>query len=267
MNYLFPPSKTTNLKNDITNFQQRFDETFSEAWDHFKDLLRKFPHHGFSELYQIDTFYIALTQSDQDSLNAAASGNLLNRTPRDALTIIENKSKVRTSRNKPIVSKASATSSTLAYLPEITALTGAVKAMLLQNKTPSPAPVKVIEEIYVTCGGPHPYYECLATEGNTFNASAATGTYNQGGPGYRPQGETNYCVSNQMRPPDFPQPNMQNNQNQYNQNQRYNRNQGNNFNQGNQNYQAPFNQTQVGPSNDFSNYIKTNDVNMRAMQN
>ncbi|GJU92028.1 reverse transcriptase domain-containing protein [Tanacetum coccineum] len=184
MNYFFPPSKTTNLKNDITNFQQRFDETFSEAWDRFKDLL-------------------------------PADGNLLNRTPRDALTIIENKSKVCTSRNKPVVSKISATtsSSTPAYLPEIIALTDAVKAMLLQNKTPSPAPVKVKEEICVTRGGPHPYYECLASYGNTFNASVAIGTYNQGGPGYRPQGETNYRDRNQMRPPGFPQPNMQNNQN------------------------------------------------------
>ncbi|GJV36587.1 hypothetical protein Tco_1409064 [Tanacetum coccineum] len=86
-------------------------------------------------------------------------------------------------------------------------------AMLLQNKTSSPAPVKSIEETYFVCGGPHPYYKCLATDGNTFNASAATRTYNQGGHGYRPQGETNYHASNQMRPPGFPQLNMQNNQN------------------------------------------------------
>ncbi|GJZ49975.1 reverse transcriptase domain-containing protein [Tanacetum coccineum] len=75
VNYFFPPSKTTNLKNDITSFQQKFDETFSEAWDRFKDLLRKCPHHGFLELHQIDTFYNALTQSDQNSLNAAAGGS------------------------------------------------------------------------------------------------------------------------------------------------------------------------------------------------
>nr|GEZ43201.1 reverse transcriptase domain-containing protein [Tanacetum cinerariifolium] len=174
LNYFFPPSKTTNLKNDIMNFQQIFDETFSEAWDRFKDLLRKCPNHGFLELHQLDTFYNALTQSDQDSLNAATGGNILNRTPRDALTIIENKSKVCTSRNKSVVSKASATtSSTLAYLPEITALPDAVKAMLLQNKTPSPAAIKAIEKIYVTCRGLHPYYECLATDSNTFNASTA----------------------------------------------------------------------------------------------
>ncbi|GKA65349.1 reverse transcriptase domain-containing protein [Tanacetum coccineum] len=33
INKFFPPSKTTNLRNEITRFQQRFDETFYEAWD------------------------------------------------------------------------------------------------------------------------------------------------------------------------------------------------------------------------------------------
>nr|GEV84274.1 reverse transcriptase domain-containing protein [Tanacetum cinerariifolium] len=40
INQFFPPSKTINLRNEITNFQQRFDEYFSEAWDRFKYLLR-----------------------------------------------------------------------------------------------------------------------------------------------------------------------------------------------------------------------------------
>ncbi|GKE59912.1 reverse transcriptase domain-containing protein [Tanacetum coccineum] len=31
MNRFFPPSKITNLRNEITRFQQRFDETFSKA--------------------------------------------------------------------------------------------------------------------------------------------------------------------------------------------------------------------------------------------
>nr|GEZ26336.1 reverse transcriptase domain-containing protein [Tanacetum cinerariifolium] len=46
INQFFPPSKTTNLRNEITNFQQHFDESFSEAWDRFKDLLRAYPHHA-----------------------------------------------------------------------------------------------------------------------------------------------------------------------------------------------------------------------------
>ncbi|GKF99660.1 hypothetical protein Tco_0301351, partial [Tanacetum coccineum] len=37
---------------------QRFDETFYEAWDRLNDLLRACPHHGFSELHQLDTFSI-----------------------------------------------------------------------------------------------------------------------------------------------------------------------------------------------------------------
>ncbi|GJV52584.1 reverse transcriptase domain-containing protein [Tanacetum coccineum] len=40
INKFFPPSKTTNLRNEITRFQQKFDETFYEAWDRFNDLLR-----------------------------------------------------------------------------------------------------------------------------------------------------------------------------------------------------------------------------------
>nr|GEZ30566.1 DNA-directed DNA polymerase [Tanacetum cinerariifolium] len=42
------------------------------------------------------------------------------------------------------------------------------------------ASVKAIEDTCVTCGEPHPYYECLATGGNTFDACAAVGPYNQG---------------------------------------------------------------------------------------
>ncbi|GJY26385.1 reverse transcriptase domain-containing protein, partial [Tanacetum coccineum] len=139
INQFFPPSKTTNFRNEIMNFQQRFDESFCEAWDRCKDLLRACPHHGFTELHQLDTVYNALTPTDQDSLNAAGGGNLLTKTPRDALTIIENKSKFRNSQNKLIVSKVStnATSSSTPYSPEIAALVDAVKAMLAYKSSPS----------------------------------------------------------------------------------------------------------------------------------
>nr|GEU38744.1 reverse transcriptase domain-containing protein [Tanacetum cinerariifolium] len=59
----------------------------------------------FTKLSQIDTFYNGLNDNDQDSLNAAAGGNLLSKTIKEVLQIIENKSKVRYSRNKPNVSR------------------------------------------------------------------------------------------------------------------------------------------------------------------
>nr|GEX06538.1 zinc finger, CCHC-type [Tanacetum cinerariifolium] len=73
VNQFFLPSKTTHLKNEISRFTQRFEETFGEAWKRFKEILRACPHHGFSELTQIDIFYNGLNEQDQDSLNATAS--------------------------------------------------------------------------------------------------------------------------------------------------------------------------------------------------
>ncbi|GJU62075.1 reverse transcriptase domain-containing protein [Tanacetum coccineum] len=236
INHFFPPSKTTNLRNEISNFQQKFEETFSEAWDRFKDLLRACPHHGFTELHQLDTFYNGLNPSDQDSLNSAAGGNLLERSAQDVLKIIENKSKVRNSRNKPIVSqvKASNVDSSEIASAVASAVTSAMTAMFKQHQvTPAPASVKAVEESCVTCGGAHSYRQCPATDGNTFSGyqdniqgyvSAAAVNYNQGNTGYRPQN-----VANQIRPPGFAQPNVQNNQTRYNQG--YNQNRG--INQGN----------------------------------
>nr|GFA44189.1 reverse transcriptase domain-containing protein [Tanacetum cinerariifolium] len=77
-------------------------------------MLRACPHHGFIELTQIDTFYNGLNENDQDSLNAAAGGNILSKTTGEALHIIENKSKVRYSRNKPNVSRMNTTSREIA---------------------------------------------------------------------------------------------------------------------------------------------------------
>nr|GEY71028.1 hypothetical protein [Tanacetum cinerariifolium] len=199
---------------------QKFDESFHEAWERYKDLLRVCPHHGFTELHRN-----ALNPTYQDSLNAAAGGNLLEKIPQDALTIIENKSKVRNSRSKPIASLVNAcdnqSSSEIAKIThavnqQTSSVTTTMTAMLKQlQANPPPAQVKAVKEICVTYEGAHSYYQCLAAGGNTFPefqdniqgyVSAAAGNYNQGNLGYHPQ-----SVANQMRPPGFAQPNVQNN--------------------------------------------------------
>ncbi|GJY64323.1 reverse transcriptase domain-containing protein [Tanacetum coccineum] len=176
----------------ILTWDDLFEETFSEAWDHFKDLLRACPHHGFTELLQLDTFYNGLNPSDQDSLNSATDGNLLERSAQDVLKIIKNKSKVHTSRNKPIVSQAKESNVDSSEIASVvaSAVTSAMTAMFKQHRvTPSPASVKAIEESCVTCGGAHSYRQCPATDGNTFSGyqdniqgyvSAAAMNYNQG---------------------------------------------------------------------------------------
>ncbi|GJX75566.1 reverse transcriptase domain-containing protein [Tanacetum coccineum] len=77
INKFFPPSKTTNLQKDSIKISTKFMmKHFSKAWDRFNDLLRGCPHHGFSELHQLDTFYNSLNSNDQDSLNSAAGGQV-----------------------------------------------------------------------------------------------------------------------------------------------------------------------------------------------
>nr|GEW94196.1 reverse transcriptase domain-containing protein [Tanacetum cinerariifolium] len=144
----------------------------------YKDLLHACPHHGFTVLHQLDTFYNALNPADQDSLNAAAGGNLLERSTKDVLTIMENKSKVRNSRSKPISSQVKAcdtnSNSEIAKLThavnqQMSDVTTAMTTMLKQfQATLPPAPVKAVKETCVTYGGAHSYYQCLAVDGNIF---------------------------------------------------------------------------------------------------
>nr|GEV17362.1 hypothetical protein [Tanacetum cinerariifolium] len=96
------------------------------------DLLRQCPHHGFSELHQLDTFYNALNPNDQDALDSATGASL------------EDKLDIRMSRFEK-------------YLNDM-------KASFV---TPT-APIKAVEEVCVTCGANHGYNHCLLTRGNEF---------------------------------------------------------------------------------------------------
>nr|GEW76281.1 reverse transcriptase domain-containing protein [Tanacetum cinerariifolium] len=129
------------------------------------------PHHGFSELHQINTFYIGLNEYELDSLNVTTGGNILSKTPRDALTIIENKSKVHYSQNKPVASKVNTTSSGSSSNTDarIDKLTDIISNLVetFNKKMTTPAMVKAVEETCVTCGGAHPYYDCIVTDSNT----------------------------------------------------------------------------------------------------
>nr|GEY39095.1 hypothetical protein [Tanacetum cinerariifolium] len=181
-------------------------------------MLRACPHHGFTELTQIDTFYNGLNENDQDSLNAAAGGSLLSKTIREALHIIVNKSKVSYSRNKLNVSRMNTTYRENASKTDdrIDKLVDQISTLvdIFAKKVVTPATVKAVEESCITCGGNHAYYNCDATNSNQSSVCAATGTYNEVAPQNR--------ASNYMAPPDFAP--VQNGQN---------RGQGNNFNREN----------------------------------
>ncbi|GJW05436.1 hypothetical protein Tco_1564292 [Tanacetum coccineum] len=156
----------------------------------------------------------------------------------------------------------------------------------------TPAPVKAVEEVCVTCGSNHHFNHCPLTRGGNdfpvfhdniqqFQQTAAVGNFLQ-----RNQPSN---LASQMKPPGFNQPNVQNNQNRYQGNNfNSNQNRGTNFNQNRQNnqgavyqappYQPPTNQPLVNQAlppvsqiqgvskTDFESYAKANDANMNNLQ-
>ncbi|GJU54551.1 hypothetical protein Tco_1228265 [Tanacetum coccineum] len=158
---------------EISRFTQKFEELVLVNWERFRSCLEH-PHHRFTELTQVDTFYNGLNENEQDSLNAAAGGNLLSKTTREALNIIENKSKVRYSRNRSNASRMNATSSKTDERIDKLADQLSTLVEIVSKKVVTPAPVKAVEESCVTCGGAHSWYNCPATDNNQASVCATT---------------------------------------------------------------------------------------------
>nr|GFC32039.1 hypothetical protein [Tanacetum cinerariifolium] len=167
-------------------------------------------------------------------------GNFLDKIPRECLSIIERKSKVRYSRSRTIDSRANTNAHLSSSLPsnsfDLQQIAASLEDKLdirmnrfekslndMKNSFVTPtASIKAVEEVCVTCGANHSYNQCPLTRVNDFLVfqdniqqfqATAVGNFIQ---------NRNQNVSNQMRPPGFNQPNQQNNQSHY---------QGNNFNQ------------------------------------
>nr|GEZ71935.1 hypothetical protein [Tanacetum cinerariifolium] len=297
INQFFPPSKTTYLRNEIINFFQKPNETFNEAWEHLKNPLRQCPHHGFSELHQLDTFYNALNPNDQDALDSAVGGNFLDKIPQDGLSIIKSKSKVRYSRSRVTDSRVSMNAPPSSSSPsnyfEFQQIVASLEDKFyirmscfekylndMKAFVTPPAPIKAVEEVCVTCGSNHSYNHCpLTRSGNEFPIFHDNiQQFQTAAVGNLVQGTRHPNLSSPMRPPGFNQPNQQNNQNNQNRYQGNNFNPNHNQNRGNnqgivyQNppqqastYHTPVPQNLV-TNNKFEAYMKANDANMNNLQ-
>nr|GEV85104.1 reverse transcriptase domain-containing protein [Tanacetum cinerariifolium] len=262
----FPPSMVTKLRNEITNFRQRPDESLFKAWERYKLSIDCFPNHNMLPITQIDTFYNGLTLRHRDTINAAAGVSHL----------------VLTSSSDPEI---------VALKAKMAKINKNLLKVLQINQQ-----VKAVTHNYETCGGPHSYNDCPSTVGQTRDIYDA-GAYNQGGNSYQPQGDHNllsYRSDNYLGPLGFNQNQNRSNQNQNYQNQH--RNQGNNYgnvqgnNQGRNQFfqgashgqnpppayqapgyqapvhQAPIPQPQVVTTTEFTNYMKANDAILKYMQ-
>ncbi|GJZ17181.1 hypothetical protein Tco_0553304 [Tanacetum coccineum] len=208
--------------------------------------------------------------------------------PQEVFSDIESKSKFVTLEVVLIDSRVSSASLEDKMTIKMNQMMNQMKALVVTT----PAPVKAVEEVCVTCGSNHHFNLCPLTRGGNdfpifqdniqqFQQTAAVGNFLQ-----RNQPSN---LASQMRPPGFNQPNVQTNPNRYQgNNSNFNQNRGGNFNQNRQNnqnqvyqappYQTPTNQPPINqvlpyqpPTNnvsktEFENYSKANDANMNNLQ-
>ena len=73
----------------IHNFSQYEGETFYEAWDRYKDLLRKYPYHGLEKWMQVHHFFNGLTRTTRTLLDASVGGTLMSKSANEAYQLLE----------------------------------------------------------------------------------------------------------------------------------------------------------------------------------
>nr|GEU95729.1 hypothetical protein [Tanacetum cinerariifolium] len=179
-----PPINANNfkLKQTLINLVQSNQFTGRQDPHNHLRFFNKCPHHGFSELHQLDTFYNALNPNDQDALDSAAGGNFLDKIPHECLSIIESKSKVRYSRRRVTDVRSNTNvnlSSSQSNSFDLQQIAASLEDKLdirmnrfekslneMKNSIVTPtAPLKEVTEVCVTCGSNHSYNQCPLTRG------------------------------------------------------------------------------------------------------
>ncbi|XP_075507395.1 uncharacterized protein LOC142544222 [Primulina tabacum] len=85
----FPLAKSAQLKIEISTFRQTDFEQLYEAWERYKELLRKCPNHGFEDWMQIELFYNGLNGQTRGTVDAAAGGTIFAKSPEQAYDLLE----------------------------------------------------------------------------------------------------------------------------------------------------------------------------------
>nr|GEV90461.1 hypothetical protein [Tanacetum cinerariifolium] len=208
----------------------------------------------------------------QPSLNGR-EGTFMKRRPKECYDLIENMIVHHNDWDTSVQRSESSSSITSSFDTEIAALKAEMAKINknLMRVLQVNQQVKAVTPSCETCGGPHSFFDCPATVGNTQNVYAA-GAYQ--GNSYQPQGNRNllsYHSVNYLGPPGFNQNEYRNNQNHNFQNQ--NKNQGNHHPHGitreetnSSRELTKIPQPQVVTTNEFTNFMKANNSILKNMQ-
>ncbi|CAN6580912.1 unnamed protein product [Malus baccata var. baccata] len=87
----FPTSRVIFLHKKISGIQQSPGESFPSYYERFKSLVASCPQHQMKEELLLQYFYEGLLPLERQMLDASAGGALVDKTPRDAKTLIANR--------------------------------------------------------------------------------------------------------------------------------------------------------------------------------
>ncbi|KAA3484357.1 Retrotransposon gag protein [Gossypium australe] len=79
-----PISKVVQLIREVVVFRQSEGESFHKAWECFKMLIQKCPHHSFFERMRLEVFYKGLDGNARSRLDGAIGGALMSKMYEDA---------------------------------------------------------------------------------------------------------------------------------------------------------------------------------------
>nr|GFB39293.1 hypothetical protein [Tanacetum cinerariifolium] len=99
----FPPANTIpchSRRKNTNAFESEIRTNVTMADNRTMAQMLQAPIEGYKDAIILDTFYNALNPNDQDALDSADGGNFLDKIPRECLSIIKSKSKVRYSRSR-----------------------------------------------------------------------------------------------------------------------------------------------------------------------
>ncbi|XP_030477994.1 uncharacterized protein LOC115695036 [Cannabis sativa] len=175
----FPSTKIAKLRADINNFTQQDSESLYEAWERFKDLLRKCPNHGIEKWLKVHNFYNGLMNETRTLIDTAAGGAFIRKSANEAFELLE-----EMAMTNQQWSTERGPSKKVAGIYEVDAITKLTTQVDALTKLMS-IQVKQAQVVCELCGGPHPYSECQEDLNDLpMDEAEAIGNYSQNNSNY-----------------------------------------------------------------------------------
>ncbi|CAN6544905.1 unnamed protein product [Malus baccata var. baccata] len=89
LNKYYPASKTLDMRTHILSFAQKPNEEFHEAWERFKELIRKCLHSGINTTDQMHIFFRWLNMTTKTLVNASCGGSYKDKNAQEACLLFE----------------------------------------------------------------------------------------------------------------------------------------------------------------------------------